>query len=90
MQKKKKSQKTTMNSFMPQIEQHKRNGQPSRNIHLAKTDSIRKKNNLNRLITGSQIESAIKKLPVNKSSRSDDLTGEFYKTYNTKPDEDTK
>ena len=79
-----------MNSYMPQIEQHRRNGQHSRNMHLAKTDSIRKKNNLNRLITGSHIESAIKKLPVNKSSRSDDFTGEFYKTYNTKPNEGTK
>ena len=79
-----------MNSYMPQIVQHRRNRQPSRNIHLAKTDLIRKKKNLNRLITGSQIEFAIKKLPVNKHPRSDNITGEFYQTYNTKPEEGTK
>ena len=37
--------------------------------------------NLNRLITDTEIESVIKKLPTNKRSGPDSFTGEFYQTY---------
>ena len=37
--------------------------------------------NLNRLITRSEIESVIQKLPANKSLESDCITGEFYQTF---------
>ena len=37
--------------------------------------------NLNRPITASKVEAAIKKLPAHKSPRLDSFTGEFYKTF---------
>ena len=37
--------------------------------------------NLNRQITISEIEAAIKKLPTNKSPGLDDFTGEFYQIF---------
>ena len=37
--------------------------------------------NLNRLITRSEIESVIQKLPANKSLGADCITGEFYQTF---------
>ena len=37
--------------------------------------------NMNRLITSTEIKSVTKKLPRNKSPGLDDFTGEFYHTY---------
>ena len=36
---------------------------------------------LNRLITSTEIETIVKNLPTNKSPGPDDFTGEFYQTY---------
>ena len=41
----------------------------------------KKKHNLNRPITRSEIESAIKKLPIDKSPGPNSFTGKFYQTY---------
>ena len=41
--------------------------------------------NLNRLITRSEIEFVIKKIPANKSPRPNGFTGEFYQRANTDP-----
>ena len=49
------------------------------NIQPAETESGR--NNLNRLITSSEIETVIKNLPTNKSPGQDGFTGEFYQTF---------
>ena len=37
--------------------------------------------NLNRLITSTELETVIKNLPTNKSSRPDYFTGEFYQKF---------
>ena len=61
-----------------QIWQPRRNGQLSRDLQPAKTET--RIDQLNRPITRNEIEYVIKTLPTNKSLRPDGFTGEFYQT----------
>ena len=68
-----------------QIGKLRRNGQVSRNTEPAKID--KKKDNLNRPITRSEIQSVVKKkkFPANRSTGPEGFTVEFYQTYTEEP-----
>ena len=68
-----------MNSHMLTNWTAHENRQVSRNIQLAKTELRR--NNFNRLIARSEIESMILKLIPNKSPGPQSFTEKFYRTY---------
>ena len=77
----KKNKKILWKIICQQIWQPRRNQQLPRNIQPTKTESRKKIDNLNRLITANKIEHVINTLPTNTSPGPDGFTGKFYQTY---------